>query len=135
MVSEPPPPPKGLKKPGRTMWERVWNAGKTWLSPQTDYDILERLARAHDEEEMLRARLRKDGHFTVGSTGQIVSHPAVAQLRTLELHMTRWESLCGLNPSDRSRLGLAEVKKVSALESFLSKQNGRTYGSSSATAD
>lgn len=118
-----PKTPRGLKTTGRFVWKRLWTAGRAWLSDSTDYDIVLRLAQAHDERDELRKVLEDEGRFAVGSQGQPVSHPAVAQIRALEQLMTRYEGLCGLNPSDRSRLGLAEVTRVSKLDEFLSRKN------------
>ncbi len=65
------------------------------------------------------------GYFALGSTGQIVLHPAVKSLRLVDAEIRRLESLCGFNPSDRSRLGLAEIKKKSKLEELLEKRQQR----------
>lgn len=51
---------------------------------------------------------------------EIKANPAVVQLRKLEELITRYEGLCGFTPSDRSRLGLAQMKAASALDEFLS---------------
>lgn len=72
-----------------------------------------------------RGRAPLTGYFSLGSTGQLVLHPAVRSLRVLEGEIRRLESLCGFNPSDRSRLGLAEVKKVSKLEELLERRARR----------
>lgn len=118
-----PKTPRGLKSPGRSVWKRLWSVGRAWLSDTTDYDLVLRLAQAHDERDELRRVIDKDGYFATGSQGQTVSHPAVAQIRALEQLMTRYEGLCGFTPSDRSRLGLAEVTRVSKLDEFLSRRN------------
>lgn len=49
----------------------------------------------------------------------IKANPAVQQLRKLEELIVRMEGLCGFTPSDRTRLGLAQVKVRSALDEFL----------------
>jgi P27 family predicted phage terminase small subunit len=78
-----------------------------------------RLCRGYDERDQLLRIIRRDGRFVAGSQGQPVHHPAVKQLRELEEQLTRLESLCGFTPSDRTRLGLAEVKRQTALQEFL----------------
>lgn len=55
----------------------------------------------------------------------IKANPAVQQLRKLEELITRYEGLCGFTPSDRSRLGLAEVKAASALDQLIARQQER----------
>lgn len=119
----PPRPPRGLGKVGREAWRRLWDVGGSWLSPVADAAILTRLCQAYDEAAELRARIEQDGHFSTGSMGQTVAHPAVAMLRKLEELITRYESLCGLTPSDRSRLGLALMKAQSRLDAFLAGQD------------
>lgn len=115
----PPSAPQGLKRPGKAAWQRYWTLGAAWLNPTTDLEILTRLCQGYDEREALRKIIRAEGHMTAGSMGQKVAHPAVAMLRQLESQLTRWESLCGFTPSDRSRLGMAEVQRVSKLDQFL----------------
>lgn len=117
-----PPYPPGLKKAGKTAWERLWRAGSRWLSQDSDVGLLVRLAEAWDEREELRRIIRREGRFARGSMGQTVTHPAVEQVRALETLITRYESLCGFTPSDRGRLGLTEIKAKSKLEEFLARR-------------
>jgi P27 family predicted phage terminase small subunit len=117
-----PKAPRGLGPAGRRCWRRIWALGRAWISETSDLDIATRLAEAHDERQSLRETIAEQGYFTTGSQGQVVSHPAVAQIRALEQLMTRYESLCGLTPSDRSRLGVAEVTRMSKLDDFLSRR-------------
>lgn len=117
--ADPPAMPLGMKRHGKAAWQRYWSLGAAWLSPTTDLEIMTRLCQGYDEREALRKIIRSDGYLTTGSMGQSVAHPAVAMLRQLEAQITRWESLCGFTPSDRSRLGLAEVQRVSKLDQFL----------------
>jgi P27 family predicted phage terminase small subunit len=118
-VANIPPPPPSLLEDGRAVWDRLWTAAQGWLSPQTDGDVLTRLCEAHDERAAMRAQLAEDGFMVTGSQGQPRPHPLLAHLRALEAQMTKWESLCGFTPSDRSRLGYAEVKKASKLDQLL----------------
>lgn len=120
-----PDPPRGLRKAGKEAWARLWSVGSAWLSPITDWDIMVRLCEAHDERDLLRKEVRKHGRYSFGSMGQTVTHPAVDQLRTLEGLITRWESLCGFTPSDRSRLGVAEVEKLSKMDELLARRMAR----------
>lgn len=120
-----PPVPITLQQAGRAVWERLWTAGKAWLSPQTDLDIMTRLCEYHDEREALRAELADTGYLIPGSMGQARINPLVSALRDIESHMTRLEALCGFNPSDRGRLGYAEVKRQSKLEELLAQRDSR----------
>ena len=132
-----PAAPAGLKKHGKAAWARLWSVGPAWLNATTDRALLTRLCQAYDEREQLRRLVGKYGHLVAkvieedevddpgrGGTRtsrvyEIKANPAVIQLRKLEELITRYEGLCGFTPSDRSRLGMAEVKRESALEQFL----------------
>ncbi|WP_152521038.1 phage terminase small subunit P27 family [Nocardiopsis ganjiahuensis] len=120
-----PPAPATLRPAGRAVWERLWTAGQAWLSPQTDLDVLTRLCEYHDERATLRAELDATGYMVPGSMGQSRINPLVGAIRVIESHMTNLEGLCGFNPSDRGRLGYAEVKRQSKLEELLAKRGNR----------
>lgn len=123
-AKKPPEPPAHLQERGRTVWMRVWGAARQWVSPETDLELMIRYCEAQDEREELREYIGIHGITTAGSNGQDVMAPQVKRLESVEKQMTKYEQLLGLTPVDRSRLGLAEVKKVSALEDFLAKRNG-----------
>lgn len=118
-----PVPPAGLGEAGTAAWNRLWTAGRDWLSLTTDVALLTRLCLGYDEEQVLRRELAEDGMTVPGQRGGKVAHPAVSMLRTLTAELTRYESLCGFTPSDRSRLGYAEVKTVSALAELMARRD------------
>ncbi|MBG6140235.1 phage terminase small subunit P27 family [Longispora fulva] len=124
-VAAVPDPPATLGEIGAAVWERLWTAGQGWLSLTTDLDVLTRLAEAHDERQAMREQIAADGYMVAGSQGQPRPHPLLTHLRALEAQMTRWESLCGFTPADRSRLGYAEVKKVSLLDEMANRRAQR----------
>jgi P27 family predicted phage terminase small subunit len=109
---------------GATAWRELWTQGKTWLSIQRDRHIIVRLCRAYVEEAHLRSALDEDGPFVKGQRGGLVAHPAVSMLRTLEVQITKWEGLCGFNPSDGGRLGIKVGKQrgASPLEEILARR-------------
>jgi P27 family predicted phage terminase small subunit len=96
------------------VWREMWTQGQAWLSVQRDRRILERLCKAYVEEAHLRSALEEDGPFVKGQRGGLVAHPAVAMLRVLEQQITKWEGLCGFNPSDGGRLGVKVGKQKGA---------------------
>lgn len=96
------------------VWREMWTQGQAWLSIQRDRRILERLCKAYVEEAHLRSALEEDGPFVKGQRGGLVAHPAVAMLRVLEQQITKWEGLCGFNPSDGGRLGVKVGKNKGA---------------------
>lgn len=102
--------PVCLEEPGREAWDRLWTAGKTWLSPTTDRDILLDLCRAHDEMAHHRFVLDTDGPYVRGQRGGLVAHPAIAMLRQVETRVDKLRAQCGFTPADRGRMGVGEVK-------------------------
>lgn len=113
-------------EPGREAWTRLWTAGATWLSPQTDYDTVLDICLGYDEEAHHRAALAEDGFYVRGQRGGLVSHPAVAQLRAVVAEIARLRASCGFTPSDRGRLGVGEVKRAETeLETLLRRRASR----------
>jgi P27 family predicted phage terminase small subunit len=85
-----------------------------------DRIIVERLCRRLDEIATLEAWLGEDvtrRWYKTGS-GQIKPHPAVAQIKEADVQITAWLSMLGLSPSDRARLGLAEIRVANELDEY-----------------
>lgn len=124
-ATRPPKPLRRLDKPGKRAWVRLWTAGQGWLSPNTDIELMQRLCEAYDEREELREIIRVEGRTLMSEKGSVYTHPVVWQLSATEKNITRYEGLCGFTPSDRTRLGLAEVTRQSKLSQFLESQQQR----------
>jgi P27 family predicted phage terminase small subunit len=116
--------PRGLKTRGKREWLKIWDSGP-WLNPDHDYAWVEQVARAYDDIDVYRARIEQDGLVVNGSLGQPVAHPLVAEIRKCEQTIRQCLSVLGFSPTDRARLGLAEVKRVSALQDMIAKSNQR----------
>jgi hypothetical protein len=86
------------------MWVRIWSAGAVWLAVLADADMVLLLCEQIDERQALRRSVLKDG-------GRFDR----AALRALEKQIAHGLSMLGLTPTDRARLGVAEVKVESAL--------------------
>jgi hypothetical protein len=65
--------------------------------------------------------LSKTGLVVAGYPGQVVAHPLVAEIR-------KCLSIPGISPTDRARLGLAEVKKETALQEFIAISRKNAQG-------
>jgi P27 family predicted phage terminase small subunit len=124
-VASIPAVPDSLGEAGRGAWERLWTAGQAWLSPTTDLDVLTRLCEAHDEREAMRDQVAQDGYMIAGSMGQARAHPLLSEIRAVESQITKYESLCGFTPTDRARLGYAEVKRASKLDELIARRQER----------
>ena len=122
-----PEPPAGLYDDGLALWDHVWEAGRTWLSPDSDRTIVELLCFAQDEAENIRRGMweGKFSRFYETANGQMVTHPLVNQLKDLRTQMTAWLSAIGFSPSDRARLGLAEVRVRNELDELAERRANR----------
>ena len=112
--------PVGLKRRGKLEWNKIWAVGP-WLNPEQDYPWVEMIARAYDDIDIFRKQIEQDGLIVKGYAGQTVAHPLIAEVRKCEDTIRRCLSILGYSPTDRIRMGLAEVKRQSALQDFLDK--------------
>ena len=107
MYEVPEPPRPIVTEAAKALWNRTWTMGQTWLSPQTDIELLLMTCEMVDERWNLRIKVLQD------------NRPEERKgLRDLERQLVSNLSLLGFTPTDRSRLGVAEVKKVSKLEAL-----------------
>jgi hypothetical protein len=105
MAAGVPDPPEDLGLAGRHLWSKAWAGAVTWLSPDSDAVALESACRLADDLQIARKRYRvtsdpKDARVVV----------AFAEQRARSL------ARLGFDPTARSQLGVAEVKKLSKLD-------------------
>ena len=108
MAHHTPEPPANLGENGTELWNRAW------LSPSSDRNAIENAARLADTLATARAKY----HATLEA----------ADLRALvQINKSYTDSLSalGFDPVSRSKLGVAEVKRVSALDQLLAKRQNR----------
>ena len=110
--AEIPEPPRPLLKYGRELWDRVWGMGASWVSQRTDIELLVMTCEMIDERWNLRVKVMQndDARMRRG-------------LRELDRQIVSNLSLLGFTPSDRARLGVAEVKVRSKLEELMAKRD------------
>ena len=94
------------------MWDRVWGQGAVWLSPATDAEVVQMLAEAMDERVVLRALVMSGDHDW---------RDRIA-LRSLDDQIKSMLSILGFTPSDRAKMGVAEVKQVSKLDAMRARR-------------
>jgi phage terminase small subunit len=75
-----------------------------------------------DRREGWLSILADDGPVLFTDKGYAYQHPIVGALHTLEHDLFAALSLLGFTPSDRSRLGVAEVTAQSKLEQIRASQ-------------
>ena len=113
-ASQTPEPARPLLKYGQELWNRVWESGINWISPNTDLELLLMTCEMIDERWNLRVRVMTDN-----------SPKDRRGLREIDKQIVSNLGLLGFTPSDRSRLGVAEVKKMSKLEELMAKKANR----------
>lgn len=107
--------PVSLGPAGKEMWATM-NASAHWLG-ESDSPTMMVLCDKVDRRDMVMKRLETEPLVIQPDNGsRPVTNPLVHQLDQLEKDIVGLLSLLGLTPTDRSRLGLAEVKKQSTLE-------------------
>ncbi|MBX3031924.1 MAG: phage terminase small subunit P27 family [Chloroflexi bacterium] len=118
--------PGHLGPAGLRMWEHCRQYAGQWVA-DSDIEQVRLLCEAMDRRADLMARLANDGYVLFTDKGYAYQHPAAGMLTALEAQITKWLSLLGLTPSDRGRLGVAEVKAQSTLERIRA-QRARSVG-------
>lgn len=125
-----PPPPSALGEPGVNLWIQLYDQA-TWLSTVDHLDV-EELCHLKDEVDEMRRRIAAEGltqlEPIVTPAGHVVGermtpHPLLKELRSAQKLLQQLGSALGLDPTSRSRLGLAEVKKQSIIEQLLTSRN------------
>jgi hypothetical protein len=54
MAAEPPTPPRPLGPEGLKLWNRIWEQGRTWISLNSDLEMVTLLCESMDERSQLR---------------------------------------------------------------------------------
>ncbi len=109
-----PDPARPLLKYGREFWNKVWGSGLTWISANTDAELLLMTCELVDERWNLRVRVMQSNDWRERRA-----------LRELDDRIIRNLSLLGFTPADRSKLGVAEVKAISKMEALKRRADER----------
>lgn len=105
MAEGTPEPHRPLMTHGRELWDRMWGAGIAWISPDTDAELLLITCEMIDERWNLRIKSMSSDNMAMARRVDNLTRLIVGNL-----------SLLGFSPSDRARLGVAEVKRISKIE-------------------
>jgi hypothetical protein len=109
-----PDPSRPLLKYGREFWDKVWGSGLSWISANTDAELLLMTCELVDERWNLRVRVMQSNDWRERRA-----------LRELDDRIIRNLSLLGFTPAGRSKLGVAEVKAISKMEALKRRQDAR----------
>jgi phage terminase small subunit len=114
MATSVPEPPTDLGLEGRDLWEKTWNTAITWLSPISDMKQVESACRLADDVALARQVYRTTRDVADGKL--LVSFSDALQKSLTVL---------GFNPVSRSQLGVAEVRRATALEELIRQKESR----------
>lgn len=117
-----PPAPNELGERGQLEWYRIWEAGITWLHPNEDYHWVLQASQSYDDIQEFREKITETGLIVKGYTkDMLVANPLIKEVRMAEATIRKCLSMLGFSPSDRARLGIAEVKLQSGLQDLQNK--------------
>ena len=106
-------PPRPLGTAGRALWDRIWRAGRTWVA-ESDVEVVLLVCEQLDERVALRVKVLREGDWRDRSA-----------LRAIDAQVMAGLSILGFTPTDRARLGLAEVVAQSKLQEMRSRRAQR----------
>lgn len=115
--------PSQLGPAGAAVWELVLDQCK-WLA-ESDRPTLVMLCEKFDRRQDFMTRLEASDPVLYTDKGYAYANPLVGMLSTLETEIAKLLSALGLTPTDRTRMGVAEVKAKNAFEEMLAKRAER----------
>ena len=114
-VVQVPEPLKPLSGSGLDLWDRTWQRGFSWLSANTDIQLLQITCEQLDERDQLRDYVLQN----------VEAWHERSALRELEKSIRSNLSLLGFTPTDRMKLGVAEVKVETKMEQLRKRKQER----------
>ena len=103
--------PEDLGPAGLALWARVFDEGEIWISPRLDVVLLERVCRALDRQTELERLFDEDP----------TNRQTVMSINETDKLIFSGLGLLGFTPSDRAKLGLAEIKRQSKLDELMAR--------------
>lgn len=83
-------PPRGLGEAGLALWQAILaDLGDDFELDHRELSILALAARQADHLALLEARVAEDGPMILGSAGQLIVHPGIAESRQARLTINR----------------------------------------------
>jgi hypothetical protein len=104
-------PMRELKDAGMSLWDSAMKTGEQWIARNTDTQLLLVTCEQMDRREVLMTLWRSNP----------TDKNLLMRLAELEKQIASNLGMLGFTPSDRSRLGLAEIKAKSKLQELMEK--------------
>lgn len=104
-------PMRPLEFAGKQLWDSVFRFGEIWISSRTDVHLLLMTCEQLDRRETLRSLIAETNDWHL-----------LKQLNDLEKLIAVNLGQLGFTPAERTRLGLAEVKRQNKLEELMARK-------------
>lgn len=104
-------PMRDLQEAGLQLWESAMKTGEQWIARNSDTQLLLLTCEQMDRRATLNQLWR----------GNPTDKNLLMRLAEIEKQIAANLSLLGFTPTDRSRLGLAEIKAKSKLQEMMEK--------------
>jgi hypothetical protein len=104
-------PMRELKDAGMSLWDSAMKTGEQWIARNTDTQLLLVTCEQMDRREVLMTLWRSNP----------TDKNLLMRLAELEKQIASNLGMLGFTPTDRSRLGLAEIKAKSKLQELMEK--------------
>jgi hypothetical protein len=104
-------PFRPLEYAGKQLWDSVFKHGELWVSSRTDAHFLLMTCEQLDRREQLRSKIAETDDWHM-----------LKQLNDLERLIASNLGQLGFTPAERTRLGLAEVKRQSKIEELMARR-------------
>jgi hypothetical protein len=96
------------------LWDSAMTTGQSWIARNSDTQLLLMTCEQMDRRTDLTAKIYETGEWRL-----------YRALHDLEKMISSNLALLGFTPTDRTRLGLAEVKTASKLEELMARKEQR----------
>ena len=107
-------PARPLEFAGMQLWKSAMTTGENWIARNSDTQLLLLTCEQMDRRTDLIAQIHETQEWRL-----------YRALHDLEKMISQNLSLLGFTPSDRTRLGMAEVKPASKLEELMERKANR----------
>ena len=107
-------PARPLEFAGQQLWDSAMTTGANWIARNSDTQLLLMVCEQMDRRTDLIAKIEETQEWRL-----------YRALHDLEKMISTNLSMLGFTPSDRTRLGLAEVKTASKLEELMERKSKR----------